>query len=54
MTDLLLGFPLTSDFSAWHAHATVLAAGTCLALAGYGFRVSLGRRPAFRDLLAEG
>ncbi len=51
--DLLLGFPLTSDLSAWHAHTTFLAAGACLALAGYGFRVSLGRRPAFSDLLAE-
>jgi hypothetical protein len=54
VADLLLGFPLTSDLAAWHAYTTVLAAGGCLALAGYGFRVSLGRRPAFRDLLAEG
>jgi hypothetical protein len=51
--DLLFGFPLTSDLSAWHAHATFLAVGACLALAGYGFRVSLGSRPAFRDLLPE-
>jgi serine/threonine-protein kinase len=53
IADLLIGFPLTSDLSAWHAHATILAAAACLGLAGYGFRVSLGRRPAFRDLLAE-
>jgi serine/threonine-protein kinase len=52
-TDLLLGYPLTSDLSAWYAYVTFLAAGACLGLAGYGFRVSLGRRPAFRDLLAE-
>jgi eukaryotic-like serine/threonine-protein kinase len=52
-TDLLGSFPLTSDFSAWHAYVTFLAAGACLALAGYGFRVSLGTRPAFRDLLPE-
>ena len=45
VADLLSGFPLTSDLSAWHAHATVLAIGACLALAGYGFRVSLGGRP---------
>jgi hypothetical protein len=32
--DLLLGFPLTSDLSAWHAHATFLAVGACLVLAG--------------------
>jgi hypothetical protein len=52
-TDLLQGFPLTSDLSAWHAYATVLAVGACLALAGWGFRTSLGGRPAFRDPLAE-
>jgi eukaryotic-like serine/threonine-protein kinase len=51
--DLLLGFPLTSDLSAWYAHATVIGVGCCLALAGYGFRVSLGGRPVLRDLLAE-
>jgi len=27
-----------------------LAADSCLALGGYGFRVSLGGRPAFGDL----
>lgn len=52
-TDLLGGFPLTSDLASWHAYATVLAVGACLGLAGYGFRVSLGGRPAFGDLLAE-
>jgi serine/threonine-protein kinase len=52
-TDLLSGYPLTSDLSAWHAYATFLAGGACLALAAYGFRASLGRRPAFSDLLAE-
>jgi hypothetical protein len=51
--DLLLGYPLTSDLGAWYAYATVLAVGVCLALAGYGFKVSLGGRPAFKDLLAE-
>ena len=51
--DLLFGYPLTSDLGAWHAYATIVAAGACLALAGYGFKVSLGGRPAFKDLLAE-
>jgi hypothetical protein len=53
VADLLLGFPLTSDLTAWHAPATFLAVGACLAIAGYGFRISLGSRPAIRDLLAE-
>jgi len=51
--DLLSGFPLTTDFSAWHAYASLIPIGACLALAVYGFRVSLGQRPAFKDLLAE-
>jgi len=52
-TDLLGSFPLTTDLSASHAYVTFLAAGACLALAGYGFKASLGGRPALRDLLAE-
>jgi hypothetical protein len=52
-TDLLGGFPLTGDLSAWYAYATFLAAGACLALAGWGFRTSLGGRPVLKDLLAE-
>jgi hypothetical protein len=52
-TDLLGGFPLTGDLSAWYAYATFLAAGACLALAGWGFRTALGGRPVVKDLLAE-
>ncbi|HEY7700410.1 MAG TPA: hypothetical protein VIE88_18425, partial [Vicinamibacteria bacterium] len=54
MADALLGFPLTVDPSAWHAHASFLLVGVFLALAIYGFKVSLGNRPAFQDLLGEG
>ena len=34
-------------------HAPILAVLVCMALAVYGFKVSLGGRPAFKDLLAE-
>jgi serine/threonine-protein kinase len=51
--DLLLGYPLTTDLRAWHAHASVLVALVCLALTLYGFKVALGGRPAFKDLLAD-
>lgn len=51
--DLLGGYPLTTHLSAWYAHAPILVVGVCLALALYGFRVSLAGRPAFKDLLAE-
>ena len=52
-TDVLFGFPLTTDLSAWYAHATILVSAFCLALTIYGFKVSLAGRPAFKDLLAE-
>ncbi len=53
-TDLLGGFPLTSDPSEWHAYASFLAIGFLLALAIYAFKTSLGKRAAFKDLLGEG
>ena len=52
--DLLHGYPLTTDLSAWYAHASILAVVVCLALTVYGFKVSLAGRPAFKDLLVEG
>ena len=52
--DSLNGFPLTTNLSAWYAHATILVSVFCLALTIYGFKVSLAGRPVFKDLLAEG
>jgi len=52
-TDALGGFPLTADPFAWHAHASFLLIGFFLALAIYGFKTSLGKRPVFRDLLGD-
>jgi serine/threonine-protein kinase len=49
---LLTGYPLTINLSAWYAYATVLVVGFCLALTLYGFKVSLGGRPPFQDLPA--
>ncbi len=54
ITDALGGFPLTTDPFAWHAYASFLLIGFCLALAIYGFKTSLGKRPVFQDLLGEG
>jgi serine/threonine-protein kinase len=51
--DLLLGLPLIPDLTAWHAYNSMIAFSFCLAVALYGFKVSLAGRPAFRDLLAE-
>ena len=51
--DLMNGYPLTTNLSAWYAHASILVVGLCLALTFYGFKVSLAGRPVFKDLLAE-
>jgi hypothetical protein len=51
--DLFNGYPLTTDLSTWYAHATILIALFCLALAVYGFNVSLAGRPVLKNLLAE-
>jgi serine/threonine-protein kinase len=50
----LLDFPLTSNLSAWHAGATVVPVVTMVALAAYGFYLSLAGRPLFAaDLFQE-
>ena len=50
---LLNGYPLSSDLSAWYAHAPILIVSFCLALTIYAFKVALAGRPVFRDLLAK-
>jgi len=45
---LLLRFPITLDPSAWYVGASVMALGTVVLLAVYGFLVSLAGRPLFR------
>jgi hypothetical protein len=51
IVDLFAGFPLTTDLSAWRFYGTLFVVSFCLAVALYGFRVSLAGRPAFGDLL---
>jgi serine/threonine-protein kinase len=51
---LLSGFPLTLDFSKWYAGQSLLALGTVLALAVFGFREALAGRAVLReDVLAR-
>jgi serine/threonine-protein kinase len=50
---LMVGFPLTLDLGAWNATGGIMAMLTLGALATYGFVVSLGGRPIFRDVLPE-
>jgi eukaryotic-like serine/threonine-protein kinase len=42
--NLTIEFPITTDLSAWYARDGLLALGTVVLLAGYGFWISLDRR----------
>jgi hypothetical protein len=46
-------YPYTTDPSAWYAGVTLFAASVIVAIAVYGFRVSLGGRALFRRGLLE-
>jgi len=47
---LLLTFPITTNLSAWYAGSTtLLPVGVIVALAAYGFYLSLAGRPLIRD-----
>ena len=51
--NVVLGFPVTLDFSRWYAGRSVLALSVVLVLAIYGFRYALGKQAAFGGLIAE-
>ncbi len=51
---LMVNFPTTTDLSAWYAGRTVILFVFFIALACYGFWISLAGRPLFaKDLLEE-
>ena len=50
---LIVFFPVTSDFSAWYAGDFVLALIIALALAVYGFYISLAGQPLFRGAFPD-
>jgi hypothetical protein len=51
----LLEWHLTPELSAWHAGPGLFVMGAVTAVAGYGFRTSLGQQPPFgRGWLGEG
>ncbi len=51
--NLNMSYPLGVDVASSYFHPTVLVAFVMLAIASYGFKVSLAGRPAFGDLLVE-
>ena len=46
---LCVEYPLTTDFSVWYAEGALFALGVAVALAVYGFRLSLAGRSLFGD-----
>jgi serine/threonine-protein kinase len=53
-SNLLMQFPATTDFSAWYSTPALLGILCVVALAGYGFWVSLGGRQLIRDEVLDG
>ncbi|MGE0128878.1 MAG: serine/threonine-protein kinase [Blastocatellales bacterium] len=51
--NLILYFPITSDFSAWYAQGTIFVLVVYLAICGYGFYTSLGGQKVFAGKLLE-
>jgi serine/threonine-protein kinase len=47
--ELLVMFPITSDFSVWYAGASLFALLSVAAIAAFAFRASLAGRPLFGD-----
>jgi hypothetical protein len=46
-------FPVTSDFTAWYATDFFISLVICIALAVYGFYISLGGQPVFKGGLLQ-
>ena len=51
--DLLANVPLTTDFSAWYAAATLVPLLAVAALAVWGFHTALAGRPLLKEELFE-
>jgi hypothetical protein len=50
---VLLGAPLTLDFSRGYAGRSLFIIALCLGLAFYGFRAALAGRPVFGNLAVD-
>ena len=53
VSDMLKTFPLTMDPTSWYSHLTLLSLLFVGGLTLWSFKVSLGGRPAFGDILAD-
>ena len=53
VANLLLGFPLTTDMSAWYAGPAIFAVALIAAGAIYAFRGAIAGRPLFREELLD-
>ncbi|HEV7799002.1 MAG TPA: hypothetical protein VGO73_12630 [Pyrinomonadaceae bacterium] len=50
---LLIFYPMTTELTAWYATDFVIALVVCIALAAYGFYVSLAGQPLFAGRFLE-
>ena len=53
VSHLFVFFPMTSDFTAWYATDFIISLVICIALAVYGFYISLGGQPVFKSGLLQ-
>jgi hypothetical protein len=53
VSNLLIGFPLTTDMSAWYAGPAIFAVALIAATALYAFRGAIAGRPLFREELLD-
>ena len=53
VSNLLIGFPLTTDMSAWYAGPAIFAVALIAAAAVYAFRGAIAGRPFFREELLD-
>jgi hypothetical protein len=53
MVNILLFFPLTTDFSAWYAGSNIFALAFIVTLAAWAFHTALGGRALFKENLLD-
>ena len=53
IANVLILFPITTDFAAWYAGSAIFALAFIVVLAGWAFHTALGGRPLFKEALLE-
>ena len=53
VADLLISYPITSDFSLWYSSHSLFMFAVLLTILFYGFRVALGNKPLLGEADSE-